>query len=80
MAAGMWSPAGSEYGPCEGECQHTDCASLRENAAAPCSLCGDAIGYETRFYITSAPLAPRVYAHALCEEREIERQRQAVRS
>ncbi len=80
MAAGVWSPVGSDYGPCEGECVHTDCASLREKAAAPCSLCGEAIGYETRFYITPPHRAPFVYAHALCEEREIESQRQAVRS
>ena len=74
MAAGILSPVGSDYGPCEDECQHTDCASLRGQAATPCSLCGDAISYETRFYNTSQPGTPAVYAHALCEERRIEEQ------
>ena len=80
MAAGVLSPVGSDYGPCEGECQHTDCAYTRAVANSPCSLCSEAIGYERRFYRSKPYGTPEAYSHARCVEYAIEQERQAVRS
>jgi hypothetical protein len=40
---------GTELGPCVEECKHTDCAATRKEATAPCSFCGDPIGYDVKF-------------------------------
>jgi hypothetical protein len=50
MAAGMIHRPGDQRGPCEGHCQHKDCASLRKEAETPCTLCGLHVGYESEFY------------------------------
>jgi hypothetical protein len=50
MAAGTLPSPGTEYGPCADSCQHRDCALTRSEAATGCKLCGEAIGYETRYY------------------------------
>ena len=49
MAAGALAQPGTEFGPCAEPCEHTDCASTRELAEKPCSICGEPIGYR-RFY------------------------------
>lgn len=77
MAAGILAAPGTEYGPCEGECQHTDCAATRSTATAECIHCDEPIGYDTRFYLVDEYFDQRwvpgleqhrVYAHARCEE------------
>lgn len=50
MAAGRLPTPGSEYGPCEAACQHTDCKLTRDEAESPCSICDKAIGFDVRFY------------------------------
>lgn len=51
MAATAQPAPGTEFGPCIDEsCGHLDCAESRQLAATPCSVCGDAIGYEKRFF------------------------------
>lgn len=52
MAAGRLPAPGTQYGPCEGSCQHIDCAATRAQAASLCTICGTPIGYEVRFYDT----------------------------
>lgn len=53
MAAGMLPLPGTEYGPCVSACEHRDCAATRTTAESVCPLCGDPIGYETRYYVLS---------------------------
>ena len=50
MAAGFLSKPGTEYGPCDPICGHTDCAQTRQMANTPCRICGEPIGYERRFF------------------------------
>lgn len=50
MAYGVLSKPGTMYGPCEGECQHIDCAATRRQVTSPCVVCGNEIGYDTPFY------------------------------
>ena len=69
MAAGVMPAPGTEYGPCEDECQHRDCAATRERAAFICRYCGEPIGYDTRFYIEGRPI-DLLAVHALCAELE----------
>lgn len=78
MAAGTLSPPGTEYGPCEGECQHRDCASTRRMASLPCRICGEEIGYETSFFVEETDPEKSqvtVMVHALCAYREDEASR-----
>lgn len=80
MAAGILPPeTGSEFSPCEGGCNHRDCAALRATAESICHHCEKPIGWDTRFYNTAPPgwpgLCPaseQVPVHALCEEIAIE--------
>lgn len=44
------SAPGEEYGPCSEACTHPDCLAKAQLAEAVCPLCGERIGYETRFY------------------------------
>lgn len=68
MAAGSLPAPGTEFGPCENEeCGHADCRQIRIEAGAICHHCGDAIGYERRFYSTEDGLV-----HAVCEEEAID--------
>jgi hypothetical protein len=77
MAAGILSEPGTEFGPCENPCEHSDCRITREMAQAACSICGLEIGYGTRFYNErNAPghsARPNVFVHALCLEKQVER-------
>lgn len=81
MAAGALPPPGSEYGPCETECKHTDCAATRREAAEVCDECHKPIGYDRRFFIENpwpagASVPHRSYVHEVCAyEREERRKR-----
>ncbi len=45
--AGLAIPApGTEFGPCEGPCEHRDCRATRAWAAETCPGCGQEPGYE----------------------------------
>jgi hypothetical protein len=36
---------GTKLGPCEGGCEHRDCAETRRQATGRCPLCGEPVGY-----------------------------------
>jgi hypothetical protein len=65
MAAGILSRPGTETGPCETPCEHSDCRISREMAYSACVICGLEIGFGTRFYNTNKP---NVFVHASCKE------------
>lgn len=69
MAAGSLSPPGSEFGPCESECQHVDCASTRKLAAMQCIHCDEPIGFDRMFYQVQPDGEPAwsKLAHQSCE-------------
>ena len=67
MAAGMISKPGTQYGPCEGECEHTDCADQRKRVENKCIHCGKRIGYETKFYAGG-----QGYSHWTCTWAKLE--------
>ena len=75
MAAGKLDKPGTKYGPCKSECGHIDCAKTRSMAQSVCTICGVAIGYDTRFYLSQT--LPDRYDHAICRE-EIDEQIDAV--
>jgi hypothetical protein len=50
MAASSLPAPGTEYGPCEPSCEHTDCAATRAMAGRNCAGCAEKIGYEKRFF------------------------------
>lgn len=73
MAAGHLSPPGTEWGPCEQECQHRDCAQTRRMAGMACRICGETIGYDRQFFIegeTVPGVGPTQMVHAVCSYRE----------
>ncbi len=82
MAAAYLPAPGTEYGPCEGQCKHTDCKSIRGDATAPCTICAKPIGYETGHFLTEHRLSSgRTHAHSRCvdaqqdaTDKEVERQ------
>ena len=37
---------GTEYGPCEGKCDHIDCAQNRMWAESVCPHCKEPVGYD----------------------------------
>ena len=63
MAAGALPKPGTKYGPCKGQCEHTDCAATRRMAATACGVCGEPIDYDRAFYDTDRGLE-----HAYCTE------------
>ena len=44
MAMGYFSPIGSELGPCEDRCSHTDCDLTRQQMESECRYCEEPIG------------------------------------
>lgn len=54
---------GTESGPCLEDCQHTDCAQQRKDAASTCVYCWKLIGYGTAVYF----IGPHQLAHRNCE-------------
>lgn len=62
-----------EIGPCKDEnCGHKDCEKTREMARSKCLICGEEIGYETRFYNSIIEQKGKEdiegLVHAVCEE------------
>lgn len=68
MAAATMGAPGTDFGPCAGDCEHTDCAIMRSRAAEPCTMCGKPIGYETRYYSDERMNDFMGFAHARCVE------------
>ncbi len=69
MAAGSLARPGTTYGPCEGQCQHTDCAATKAMAASACALCAQPIGYDTPMYHKPDDLPGEArWVHASCLE------------
>lgn len=66
MAASTLTKPGKTFGPCEGKCEHRDCAETRKMAAQFCQLCGEPIGFGVRFYTDPDDGAELV--HAACLE------------
>ncbi len=78
MAAAYLPAPGTEFGPCEEECEHTDCAAVRRNATAPCTICTEPIGYETGHFLTDNRLSSgRTYSHSRCAAIRWDAKRQA---
>lgn len=83
MAAGRLPKPGTEFGPCPiqtygphlGGCEHTDCALTRQMAATACPLCGEPIGYDTRYYASGQ----HGLVHASCAEDAAEAAKKVVR-
>lgn len=40
---------GSKYGPCVEECGHLDCRAARIQASCVCQICGEQIGFATKW-------------------------------
>ena len=76
MAASTLSEPGSQYGPCERDCGHVDCAAVRKMAGAICRICNVPIGYGIRFYSEGSthPEGGDVLVHAVCLKEEVERE------
>lgn len=79
MASGTLAKPGSSFGPCEEDCEHTDCALTRKMAAEKCPLCLYPIGYETHFYeetLNKGEASERkALVHATCLDEAVEAQR-----
>jgi hypothetical protein len=52
MAIGILAAPGTQFGPCAESCRHIDCAATKAQAASPCAVCHEPIGYEVPFYDT----------------------------
>ena len=73
MAASILAEPGTEYGPCERACGHSDCAAVRKMAETICRVCKVPIGYGIWFYgERTHPEGGTMYAHAVCLEDEVE--------
>ena len=72
MAASNIPAPGTEFGPCEGECKHIDCAVSRKMAAMTCRICGEPIGYERGYFVEQATVPP-IAVHSACLSDEIGR-------
>ncbi len=77
MASTFIPRPGTEYGPCNGKCGHSDCAQSREMARIQCSWCGKQIGYGRHFYSENA--FERELIHASCLDEKIEREAKSMR-
>jgi hypothetical protein len=75
MAAGVIPAPGTEYGPCATPCAHRDCGRSRKDAALPCRICKEPIGYSTRYYQENDDANGYALVHAACAEDEAERGR-----
>lgn len=66
MASGRLPNPGTKYGPCEGGCNHTDCAETWEMAKRKCKYCGQQIGFDREFF----DFGNFEFAHASCAYKE----------
>lgn len=73
MGASRLPGIGTELGPCEGDCQHTDCIETKQMSKVKCRICGREIGFETSFY--SEDSKNNQLVHAVCLEKEIEKRK-----
>jgi hypothetical protein len=69
MAAGRLPRPGTELGPCEGGCNHSDCQGTWEMAKRHCKYCSQPIGFDRDFF----DLGNFEWAHASCAFREADR-------
>ena len=74
MAAGVLSKPGTEFGPCAGNCNHTDCEQTKVMAQTGCKYCHQPIGYDRRFFRFEG----HQLAHESCAYKEQERLDKAV--
>ena len=74
MAVSILPAPGTEYGPCESECQHRDCAQTRQMATEVCRFCDKPIGFGVSFYDDPEKPDSNVsgLVHAICLEKAIE--------
>ena len=77
MAAGILPAPGTENGPCEERCSHSDCATSRAMAKVVCHYCGEPIGYDRGFYSvgTIGVTDHTKLVHASCEIEAVEQPR-----
>lgn len=65
---------GKVGGPCRRQhCGGEVCERWRAQAAAPCSICGEPIGFDVLFVVDTtdeSDFAPEVLTHALCAAAE----------
>lgn len=74
MAFFHYPPApGTKFGPCEGDCEHKDCAQLRRDSEKTCRICGGVIGYESYigFEPATEPGEPHSIVHFSCALQEV---------
>ena len=68
MAVGYLPEPGSEYAPCEEECEHSDCPDGRIMMAAVCTYCKEPIaqrGFYDEYYDEDRPTGRHdYYIHA----------------
>lgn len=74
MAYSILPAPGTKFGPCEGECEHIDCAGTRRMAAEVCHYCGEQIGYDTKFQNEGDAPPDDVLVHFLCALENVEAQ------
>ncbi len=67
--AEMLAAPGHQFGPCLNEnCKHNQCVLYRIDAESLCPLCGNRIGYETRYYREDEQ--PLIHAGCIDEKQE----------
>ena len=66
MAPG-YIPKPGQDGPCKMDCEHHDCAWMRDIANTECYICGEVIGYERGYFLNDDG-----YSHASCTARLID--------
>lgn len=71
MAAGILNKPGTDFGPCEGDCKHLDCAETRKVAKELCDICKEPIGYDKRFFQKNNW---EIFTHEICELKKIEKE------
>jgi len=56
---------GTQYGPCQTDCNHPRCKRSRKTAATACRRCGKEIGYGIDY--TADEATPTGLVHLVCE-------------
>ena len=59
---------GTEFGPCDGPCKHTDCPQMKAQAESTCRVCGEQIGYEEKIYFEEGGCV-----HFVCYWKEVDK-------
>jgi hypothetical protein len=71
MAFGFLPRPGTNLGPCTDDCDHTDCAHTKAQAATLCPYCKEQIGFERAFCNNS----DGEISHLACLEDHIEKEK-----